>query len=415
MQLTYKFKPKLSLIQTAIIEELSFHTTKLYNTANYDCITNRFKTYVDMEKLHKSNWHREFLHSHNYQHCLKILEQNWKSYFKSIADFKKNPSKYNGIPMPPKYKNINNKKNEVIFTAAGIRFKDGILMLSLSKAMQLKHGVKSLNFEVCNKLQSLFDWNCLQQAKIKWNHSLGQWEINIVRRQEVQQLPAHFTNVMAVDLGLDNLATATFLEDDDAYIMNGRPLKSINCYTNREISRLQSIAMTMTGSKKHKDTKAIKRLRRYRDNFTKDYLHKASKQLVDYAVNHHCKTIVIGDISNIKQGNNTKNFVQSPVQKFSTMVAYKAALKGIELVFQKEAYTSGCSALDLEPISLASYNKKRRIHRGLFQSSYGFINADVNGSLNILRLHTKDTCIPKLIVSVRGKGYVNNPVKQRVA
>jgi len=225
-----------------------------------------------MEKLHKSNWHRESLHSHNYQHCLKLLDQNWKSYFKSIADFKKNPSKYNGMPMPPKYKNINNKKNEVIFTAVGIRF-----------------------------------------------------------------------------------------------------------------------------------------------NFTKDYLHKASKQLVDYAVKHHCKTIVIGDISNIKQGNNIKNFVQSPVQKFSTMVAYKAALKGIEVVFQKEAYTSGCSALDLEPITLASYNKKRRIHRGLFQSSYGFINADVNGSLNILRLYTKDTCIPKLIVSVRGKGYVNNPVKQRVA
>ena len=80
VELVFKFKPKLDSLQSAILEELSFHTTKLYNTANYDCITNGFRKYVDMEKLHKSNWHGEYLHSHNYQHCLKLLEQNWKSY-----------------------------------------------------------------------------------------------------------------------------------------------------------------------------------------------------------------------------------------------------------------------------------------------------------------------------------------------
>ena len=148
MKLSFKFYPKLSDLQFNIINELSFHTTSLYNIANYDNINNKFNSYVNMNKLYKSNWHNEFLHSHNYQHCLKVLEQNWKGYFNAIKDFKKHPSKYNGCPKPPKYKNNNDKKNEIIFTNLAIRFKDNLLMLSLSKAMKSKYGVKSLNFEV---------------------------------------------------------------------------------------------------------------------------------------------------------------------------------------------------------------------------------------------------------------------------
>ena len=154
LKLSFKFEPELIDLQLTIIQDLTFHTTKLYNIANYDCITNGFKSYVDMEKYHKDNWHIEFLHSHNYQQCLKLIEQNWKNYFNAIADYKKKPSKYLGMPKPPRYKNLNDRKNEIIFTNLAVRFKNNTLMLSLSKAMQLKHGVKSLNFEVSDKLQS---------------------------------------------------------------------------------------------------------------------------------------------------------------------------------------------------------------------------------------------------------------------
>ena len=67
-------------------------------------------------------------------------------------------------------------------------------------------------------------------------------------------------------------------------------------------------------------------------------------------------------------------------------MTYKAELDGRSVIQQNERYTSGVSAFDLEPINKKFYNKTRRIQRGLFRTESGLlVNADVNGSLNILR------------------------------
>lgn len=151
----------------AIVEELSFHTTKLYNTVNYALQEHGSKSYLDLNKLYADNWHKKYLHSHNYQQMLKVLEKNWKSYFSSLKDFKANPNKYRGmIPQPPKYKNTDDKKNEVIFTNLAVRVKDHTLMLSLSKAMQEQFKVESLNFALPEKVQNLLDLESLQQVRI---------------------------------------------------------------------------------------------------------------------------------------------------------------------------------------------------------------------------------------------------------
>ena len=136
MKLCFKFKPQINSKQLEIIEELSYHTTKLYNIINYDLRENGFKNYYDIEKQYKSNWHCDFLHSHTRQQMFKVLEQNWKSYFASIKDFGVNPSKYKGLPRPPKFKNTDKNKNEIIFTNLAIRYSDAILKLSLSKAIK---------------------------------------------------------------------------------------------------------------------------------------------------------------------------------------------------------------------------------------------------------------------------------------
>ncbi|WP_010278067.1 hypothetical protein [Paenibacillus senegalensis] len=50
MRLVAKYYPKLEDQQMSIIEELSFHTTKLYNIANYECREKEYKSYVTLEK-----------------------------------------------------------------------------------------------------------------------------------------------------------------------------------------------------------------------------------------------------------------------------------------------------------------------------------------------------------------------------
>lgn len=415
MKLSFKYNPRMTELQSSIIEELSFHTTKLYNMANYDLVTNGFKPYEKMNTLHASNWHKEYLHSHNYQQCLKVLDKNWKSYFSALQDFKCNPLKYKGMPMPPKYKNLDRKKNEIIFTNQSVRIKEDMLMLSLSKPIKEKYKVDSLDFALPKKVQSLVSLDRLQQVKVKYDDTLKQWCLIIIYQKETASLPTGYQNVMAVDLGSTNLAACTYLFNDDTLLLSGKPLKSVTSHVNKQIARLQGISMSMHGSKIHRNTKAIRKLYRYLDNYGMDYLHKASTLLVNDAYEKHCATIVIGDIRDIKQEMDyNKMFVQLPLKTFRDMITYKAKLLGMEVVIVNESYTSGCSALDIEPVDRGSYDKSRRIKRGLFVSVKGIlVNADINGSLNILRKYTK--CIPRLIESARDKGCVDNPVKLRVA
>ena len=73
------------------------------------------------------------------------------------------------------------------------------------------------------------------------------------------------------------------------------------------------------------------------------------------------------------------------------MLSYKCGLQGINLLLQEESYTSKCSFLDAEDICKHEEYAGRRVHRGLFKTASGrLVNADVNGSLNILR-----KCKPK--------------------
>ncbi|APF27426.1 transposase, IS605 OrfB family [Clostridium sporogenes] len=412
MKLSFKFRPNINPTQLEIIEELSYHTTKLYNIISYDLRKNGFKNYYEIEKLYKNNWHCDFLHSHTRQQMFKILEQNWKSYFASIKDFGVNPSKYKGLPRPPKFKNTERNKNEIIFTNLAIRFQDGILKLSLSKSIQKLFKVDSINFEVSNKLQSLINWNRLQQARFNYDKVQKCWYLIVIYNKDEAENSSE--NVMSIDIGLDNLATITFKNGINQYVYCGKKLKSVNSYTNKRIAYLQAIEMKKYGSYKFKNTKEINRLRKYRNNYINDYLHKVSKNIIDKAIKNNVGKIVIGKLKDIKQDMNyNKSFVQIPIQRLVELITYKAKLKGIEIKLQEESYTSGCSAIDLEPVTKKYYNKSRRITRGLFKSGYGILNADINGSLNILRKFEK--CIPDLVNAMRDKGNWTHPQRIRIA
>jgi putative transposase len=413
MELTLKYKPKLNEKQEEIIEELSFHTTKLYNIANYECRENAFQTYPAMEKSLKSNWHRTYLHSHTYQQCLKVLEQNWKSYFKAAADYKKRPGKYYGKPHPPKYKNTNDRKNEVIFTAYAIRKKKKEIWLSLSKPMQDKFQVNSLKVEVSDKLPLPEQAN-IQQIRLQWDPVQQQWSFLILYQVKAAELSKD-TNIMSIDQGLDNLAALTFSHDTAIYLICGRSLKSKNSYYHQRISYFQSIRMKQTGSERFRNTDRIRRLQKKRRDTIHNTLHQASRIILNLAKKHQVGTIVIGDLKGIKQESCLKSFVQIPIGRLVELITYKAELDGRIVIMQNESYTSGVSAFDLEEINQKNYNKTRRIKRGLFQTESGLlVNADVNGSLNILRKQMKE-CIPYLIRSVRDNGCVNHPQRIRVA
>ena len=122
-----------------------------------------------------------------------------------------------------------------------------------------------------------------------------------------------------------------------------------------------------------------------------DYLHKASRKIINYCLKHDICTIVIGKNKEWKQEvsmgkKNNQNFVQIPFARFIEMIQYKAEEHGIAVVLTEESYTSGTSFIDGESPIKDNYNKSRRIKRGLFKSNNGIlINADLNGAYQIIK------------------------------
>jgi IS605 OrfB family transposase len=418
MKLSQKVYLSLSHKQKKIFDELTWHATKLYNISNYEMRDKEYISYENNDKICKLNWHSDYLHAHNRQQILRKLDKDWKSFFKAVKDFQKNPKKYTGRPKKPGFKNLDTRLGEVIFTKPGITQthtkknnpEGNLLILSLAKKMKSKYQVKNIKLKLTEKVLRLIDdLKNINQVIIKKDYYSGRYYLNIVyTKKENEKEVENYTNIMSIDLGLDNLATLAFLENKETYIIDGKAIKSKRKYFDKEISYLQSIRMKQTGSKYFKDTKKIKSLRKKNRDYQLNYLHHAAKYIAELAKKHEVRSIVVGDMKNIKKGmKNNKSFVKGPIQKLKKLIEYKALLCGINYIEQNEAYTSGCSALDLESIDRKSYNKKRRITRGLFRSNKDYlINSDVNGSLNILRKYLKLKCIPKLIQLVMDNGVV---------
>lgn len=88
---------------------------------------------------------------------------------------------------------------------------------------------------------------------------------------------------------------------------------------------------------------------------------------------------------------NNQNFVDIPYEKLIGFISYKAEENGISVIKVNESYTSKCSSLDKEEIKKQETYLGKRVKRGLFKTSDGTeLNADVNGSINILRKVIKD-------------------------
>lgn len=128
------------------------------------------------------------------------------------------------------------------------------------------------------------------------------------------------------------------------------------------------------------------------------YLHAASKAIIALLVAEDIGTLVVGKNLGWKQkvelGRvNNQHFVQLPHARFIAMLEYKAKLAGIRFVLQEESYTSQASFLDSDPIPTYDPQQERkpvfsgkRVKRGLYRAKDGrTLNADVNGSYNILR------------------------------
>ena len=170
----------------------------------------------------------------------------------------------------------------------------------------------------------------------------------------------------------------------------------MNKYYNMKVSELQK-----TRSRKSQyPLNKVKNLARKRMNKINDYLHKASKKIIDIAVKNKTKQIVIWKNVNWKHECKLKNFVQIPHARLISLIEYKAFLNWIEVVLTEESYTSITD-------HLWTKEKWERVYRWLFRSLIWMINADVNWAIWILRKVSGDG----FLRSLASKGLMYNPVR----
>ena len=149
--------------------------------------------------------------------------------------------------------------------------------------------------------------------------------------------------------------------------------------------------MSLLEKGKLKSSKRLRRLEMKRIMKIKDYLHKTSRRVIELMYNNNIGTCFIGHNKDWKQEvemgkKNNQNFVSIPYSLLINMLKYKLEEKGGQLIELNESYTSKCSFLDNEGICKHETYKGKRVKRGLFLSgSNKALNADINGSLNILK------------------------------
>jgi putative transposase len=376
------------------LDKLCFLSKNLYNRANY-IIRQEFiesskikeagevehATYLNYNSIQKSlQEDRDFdyynLPTKVSQQVLKLLDKNWVSFFKSIKDWKKNPDKYQSRPKLPKYKNPSKGRYVLIYTNQAFstkKYKDWIVLSGTNI-----------------KIKTRWDKNSIIQVRVVPRNN--EYLIELVYEREVNiNENLNKKNIAGLDIGLKNLASITSNKNDVRPILiNGRPLKSINQFFNKRRAKLQSHIGDVGTSNK------IVSLTNKRNKKVKNYLHNASRKIVNHLLKNDIGILIIGKNINWKQNinigkRNNQNFVSIPFDTFIKQIVYKCELEGIEVILIDESYTSKCSFIDMEPVHKHDAYAGKRIRRGLFVSRNNIaINADCNASGNIIRKAVPD-------------------------
>lgn len=308
------------------------------------------------------------------QGTMRLVDKAFKSFFQSLTQYKTNTSKFKGHPKLPKYRDKNGVY-VVEFTNQAVSRKElndnGVIHPS------------GTNIRIHSNV-TYDDLDCVRIVPV-----CGGFYIEVVYTVQNTEPKPDNGRYAAIDLGIDNLATiASNISGFRTFAVDGRYLKSYNQWYNKKKALLKSYAETYNGTK---TTKRLRKLEADRRNVMSDYMHKASRLIVNQLVSDNVCTLYVGHNTGWKQDTNmgrvnNQNFVEIPHTTFIGMLKYKCELAGIAFYENEESYTSKCSFLDSEEICKHDEYVGRRVKRGLFCSGSGnLINADVNGALNILR------------------------------
>lgn len=401
-----------------ILRELCRTAKNLTNQAIYNV-----RQYYFQEKQYlryEANYH-EMKHLENYkllnaniaQQTLKKVDIMFKSFFALIKMAKQGKYNYRYIKLP----NYLPKNGYSNISISQIRIKDNILTIPYSNVFKEKYNKKIKKIQI--KIPSVLENKKIKEIQIIPKFNARFFEIQYTYEIQEEKIKLNINNALAIDLGVNNLCTCV-TNTGKSFIIDGRRLKSINQFFNKQNAKLQSI--------KDKQNIKIQTKQQYlifnkRKNRVDDYINKTCRYIINYCLINDIGTLVIGynqsfqNKTNLGKRNN-QIFTQLPFGKIREKLEYLCKRYNINYILQEESYTSKASFFDND--ELPTYNMDnpqtyefsgKRIKRGLYQTKNNYrFNADCNGALNILR---KSKAVDLMVLCRRGE--LDTPKRIRIS
>lgn len=408
---------KLSKEEYAMLREMCRYSNNLYNVALYNIRQyyfqeKKFLRYEENYHVCKANENYGLLQAGVSQQILKVVDRSFKSFFNLMKKARSGEYRFHDVRLP-RYREKGGLFNLVLSTNA-INIKDGFLTIPMSHEFSNRHKGKQIRIPFPERLAD----KKIKEVRICPVCGGGYFKIQYCYLQEEEPQKVDPNQALAIDIGLENLA-ACVTTTGTSFIMDGRKIKSINQWWNKQKAYFQSVA-DKQGLKK---TKRLSALARKRNSRVQDYIRKTARYIVDFCIKNEIGTIVCGYNLDFKRGMNlgkktNQQFTQISFGSLREALQNLCGRYGIRYIEQEESYTSKASFLDLDEIPV--YNAEnpykgtfsgKRIHRGLYRFSDGRVaNADVNGAANILRKSKQNFDFEGLC-----RGLLASPLRIRVS
>ena len=416
MYITIKQQVKhLTKEEYNILRELCRTAKNLTNQAIYNVRQHYFqeKQYLRYE----SNYHEikncenyKLLNSNMAQQTLKNVDTMFKSFFALIKLAKQGKYNFRYIKLP-NYLPKNGYANLII---GMINIKnDMTLTIPYSYTFKKKYDTK-----IQIKVPKMLEDKKIKEIQIIPKFNARFFEIQYTYEIQEEKIQLNTNNALAIDLGVNNLCTCV-TNAGKSFILDGKKLKSINQFFNKQNAKLQSIKDKQNIKKQTKQQYMISRKRK---NRVDDYINKTCRYIINYCLANDIGTLVIGYNQSFQckpdmSKKNNQNFTFLPFGKIREKLEYLCKRYNINYVLQEESYTSKASFFDNDDLPVYNMDNPqtyefsgKRVKRGLYQTKDGYLfNADCNGALNILR---KSSVVDLSVLY--GRGELDTPKRIRI-
>ena len=381
----------------------------IYNVRQYYFIEGEYLNYEKNYALLKNSENYKMLNSNMAQQILKEVDGSFKAFFSLLRLAKKGKYNFKDIKLP----HYLPKDGFTTLVIGFVRIKDNKLVIPFSNLYRKTHEPISINMPPILTDKKIKEIRIIPKSNARF------FEIQYTYEAYIEQKELNTQNALAIDLGVNNLCTCVTTQGK-SFIIDGRKLKSINQWYNKENARLQGIK---DKQKIEGTTKKQLSLSRNRNSKVNDYMSKTARYIINYCLANDIGTLVVGYNETFQRSSkmgkqNNQNFVNIPFGKLRDKLEYLCKLYGINFYKQEESYTSKASFFDGDEIPIYNADNPKeyefsgkRIKRGLYRTkSKMLFNADVNGALNILR---KSSVVDLKTLCSRGK--VDTPIRIRIA